>query len=263
MPEGDTIFRAAANLRKVLDGRRIETAIARPEVGDIQSLRGAMVSSVEARGKHLIIHFDHRIVLHSHMGMTGSWHIYPLGHPWKKPESQAVVTLKTDRYCVVCFTPKQIRIMTERELLRDPYLQRLGPDILGPPIENDVLIARFRSQRHRPIGETLLNQTVVSGIGNVYKSELLFCEGIHPLTPTVTLSDDDLFKLRDLAAFLLRRNLENGPRRTRFRGDEQKLWVYGRRGEPCLKCDATVELIRQGDLARSTYYCPTCQPREP
>ena len=150
--------------------------------------------------------------------------------------------------------------MTETELSRDNYLQRLGPDVLGPPISDDVFLRRVRSQGNTAIGEVVMNQTVVCGIGNIYKSEILFREHIHPLTPTSQLTDEQLLKLRDRAVQLLSRNINNGPRRTRFRGDEQKLWVYQRKGRPCLTCDATIQMIRQGDMARSTYFCPECQP---
>ena len=259
MPEGDTIFRAATNLRKALDGKRVHAVTARPEVRGHDELTGEKVTGVEARGKHLMMHFENGRVVHSHMGMTGAWHIYPLGHTWYKPKSQAVLAMKTDGHDIVCFTPKQIRVMTERELQRDLYLQRLGPDLLGPPIPDDVFLRRIRSQQQVAIGEAIMNQTVVCGIGNIYKSEVLFRERIHPLIIVADLSDERLLALRDRARTLMRLNLDNGPRRTRFRGDEQKLWVYQRSGDHCLQCDSVVEMVRQGDLARSTYFCSECQ----
>ncbi len=260
MPEGDTIFRAAANLRKVLQGAVIETATGRAELGEIQSVIGSRVLGIESRGKHLIIHFRNQQALHSHMGMTGSWHIYRDSDIWKKPAHQAIVQMQTGHWQVVCFVPKQIRLLTARQLQRDAYLQKLGPDILGPPIGDDVYLNRMRTQKSSAIGEAVMNQTVVCGIGNVYKSEILFLSGINPVTPVRSLSDDVLIQLRDTVVLLMKRNLDNGPRKTRFRGDGQKLWVYRRRGEVCLKCGETIEMLRQGNLARSTYFCPTCQP---
>ena len=261
MPEGDTIHQAAINLRKVLQSNQIEDVHGRPEVLKKEDLTGTTVTSIEARGKHLIIHFNNGYALQSHMGMTGSWHLYPLQHPWQKPKNQAAVVLKTSQWYAVCFSPKQLRIITERELLRDPWLQRLGPDILGPPIADEIILNRFRTQNAVPIGEAVMNQTVVSGIGNIYKSETLFLEQIHPLTPVAALTDDQLLKLRDQAVFLMKRNLNNTARQTRFRGDKQKLWVYARSGKPCPKCGTTIQMIRQGNLARSTYLCPECQPQ--
>jgi len=259
MPEGDTIYRAARSVRRALQDQRIVLAAGRREVG-AEGLQGTTVRGVESRGKHLLIHFDNRQVVHSHLGMTGAWHIYPRDHEWYKPRAQAGIQLSTQRHDVVCFTPDLLEVVDDVRLRRHPYLNRLGPDLLGPPIADEVFLPRMRSQRNAAIGEVVMNQTVVCGIGNVYKSEILFLEQLHPRTSVSTLSDERLLQLRDRSRQLMCRNLENGPRRTRFRADEQFLWVYGRRGESCLKCGTTIRMIRQGDKARSTYYCPACQP---
>ena len=260
MPEGDTIYRAATNLRKVLDGRTLSYASGRQEL-QAESLVGKIVEAVEARGKHLLLHFSDQTVLHSHMGMTGSWHIYRSHDQWQKPRSQAFVELHAAIWVAVCFTPKLLKLMTQQELRRDKYLQRLGPDILGPPISDEIFLQRIRSQNSRSIAEAIMNQTVVCGIGNVFKSEVLFLEGIHPEIKVCDLSDTALLQLRDKAAALMKRNLDNGPRKTRFGADEQKLWVYARQSQHCLRCSHGVEMIRQGDTARSTYFCAKCQSR--
>ncbi|MEZ6122321.1 MAG: DNA-formamidopyrimidine glycosylase family protein [Planctomycetaceae bacterium] len=268
MPEGDTIHTAAMNLRKVLDGNRIVFATGRHEVPEAVSLVGHAVSGLEARGKHLLIHFDDDRVLHSHLGMTGSWHIYPSGWNgtdvdrtrWQKPVVQAAITLANECFGAVCFNPKLIRLISETELSRDPWLQKLGPDLLGPPVDDVAILVRFRSQNAVPIGEAIMNQTVVSGIGNVYKSELLFLAGVHPLTTVGQLTDTQLMELLHRAIQLMKRNLTGGPRKTRFRSDGTRHWVYGRSGEDCLKCGCRIQQLRQGDLARSTYFCPACQP---
>lgn len=261
MPEGDTIFTAAGNLRKVLCQQTLTAVQGRPEIGDVARLQGRKVDAVEARGKHLLLHIQGDLVLHSHLGMTGSWHIYRPKDAWHKPATWAAIQLATDRYVVVCFTPRLLQLVTATQLARDPWLQRLGPDILGPPIADDVFLARMRSQRDRAIGEAVMNQTVVCGIGNVYKSEILFLEGVHPQAPVSSLSDECLLKLRDQAVFLMRRNLDAAPRRTRFRADALNLWVYGRQSQECLKCGTVLQLLRQGETNRSTCFCPTCQPR--
>jgi endonuclease-8 len=262
MPEGDTIHRAAAKLRKVLEKQIISRAEGGQTLSKIQELVGQTVPFIEARGKHLMIHFSDQRVLHSHMGMTGSWHVYGHQEPWRKPHHYASVRLDTERGVAVCFTPKLIELVTATTLRRNNWLQRLGPDLLGPPISDRQLLSRFRTQRRQPIGESVMNQTVVSGIGNVYKSELLFLEQIHPLTPTSQVSDNALLSLRDRACKLMRRNLGPGQRRTRFRRDGPGLWVYDRQGEPCLVCGTLIQMLRQGDLARSTYFCPECQRYE-
>lgn len=259
MPEGDTIHRAAANLRKVLVDQKIVSASGRQEVVNVTDLVGGTVTAIEARGKHLIVHFDSDLVVHSHMGMTGSWHIYRLSDQWHKPASQAVLALKTTAWCVVCFTPKLLEVVSETALRRNSWLTRLGPDILGPPIPDEVFLTRMRSQSRNVIGEVVMNQSVVSGIGNVYKSEILFLEGVHPKTGVGLVGDAKLLAIRDRAVVLMKRNLNSAMRTTRFRGDGPRLWVYGRNRQSCLKCGATILLLRQGDNARSTYFCPECQ----
>ncbi|MFY9256663.1 MAG: DNA-formamidopyrimidine glycosylase family protein [Fuerstiella sp.] len=259
MPEGDTIFRAAMSLRKVLQGQIIQQASGHFELKNLESIVGCKVLGIESRGKHLIVHFSDQRALHSHLGMTGSWHIYRKQDVWQKPKIQATAILQTADWVVVCFSPTTIRLLTERQLLRDPYLQKLGPDLLGPPITDDVFLKRIRSQNEVAIGEAMMNQTVVAGIGNVYKSEILFLQQIHPLIKVGELNDRQLLDVRDLAVKFMKLNLTNGSRQTRFRSDSQKLWVYGRKGDACLKCSEAILMLRQGDLARSTYFCPACQ----
>lgn len=262
MPEGDTIHRAARRLKSVLEGTSILSAEGRSYVGDLPSLNGQQATKVEARGKHLMFHFGNRFVLHSHMGMTGAWHIYDHETTWRKPLRQAAVVLKTPQRIAVCFTPKLIELVSSTQLSRNRYLQKLGPDLLKGPVDDRTYLNRMRTQNSRPIGEAVMNQTVVSGIGNVYKSEILFLENVHPLQPVREIRSSKLCRLKQTAQWLMTRNMDGKPRRTRFRPDQHRLWVYGRQDERCLKCGARIQLLRQGDLARSTYFCPTCQPRQ-
>lgn len=260
MPEGDTIHRAACRLKSVLEGTSILSAEGRSSVGDLAALNGQQATSVEANGKHLMFHFDNRSVLHSHMGMTGAWHIYHPSATWRKPQRQAVVVLKTKLRTAVCFTPKLIQLVSSTQLSRNRYLQKLGPDLLKGPIDDRTFLSRIRTQNSLSIGEAVMNQTVVSGIGNVYKSEILFLERIHPLQRVREIKSSLLCQLKDRAQWLMLRNTDGKPRRTRFRNDQHRLWVYGRHQERCLKCGSPIQMLRQGDLARSTYFCPTCQP---
>ncbi|MCA9084220.1 MAG: Fpg/Nei family DNA glycosylase [Planctomycetaceae bacterium] len=267
MPEGDTIHQAAVNLRKVLQSQRVTEVQSRAGLMDGDTIAGRIVNEIEARGKHLLMHVDDGRVLHSHMGMTGSWHMYPAPtltqakRQWQKSESQAAVTLQTCGWNVVCFSPKVIRLVHEEDLHHDPWLSRLGPDLLKGSVDDFTYLRRIRSQNRVAIGQAMMNQTVISGIGNVYKSEVLFLESIHPLTRVSQLSDAQLLSIKNAATQLLQRNLQNAPRKTRFRSDGVRHWVYGRSGELCLKCGDQIEILRQGDLARSTYFCPGCQPR--
>ncbi|MEP3481684.1 MAG: DNA-formamidopyrimidine glycosylase family protein [Fuerstiella sp.] len=271
MPEGDTIFVAASNLAKVLQSQEIAFAAADNATGiratawrglqRVSDLTGQTVTSVWSKGKHLLMEFCSGAILHSHMGMTGSWHIYRPDDVWQKPSKFAAVQMRTKRWCVVCFSPKMIELVTAGTLKRDPYFRRLGPDLLQEEIPDAQFVARFRTQDSTTIGEAVMNQTVVSGIGNVYKSEVLFCEHLNPKTLVSQLSHHQLLGIRDMSVKLMKRNLRNAPRQTRFAADSQKLWVYGRQDQPCFVCGQDIQMMRQGELGRSTYFCPRCQPK--
>lgn len=264
MPEGDTLYRVAENLRPVLAGKRIEQASASDrttvEPIDAPSLVGRLVTHVEAVGKHLLVATDDRRVVHSHLGMTGSWHVYDPHEPWRKSPRSAALALRTDTHMIVCFSPKQLELVSVTKLRGDRYLRRLGPDLMRADSDLEAALARLRVHNLAPIGEAVMNQTIAAGIGNVYKSETLFLARINPWTRVGELSDERLLGyLRD-ARRLMRLNRGRGPRVTRFRADGRRHWVYGRRGEPCYECGGVITLRRQGDAGRTTYWCATCQP---
>lgn len=261
MPEGDTIYRAATRVRSVLTGHTIVATTGSWKVMDADSLVNTSVSRVVSRGKHLLIHLDNGRVLHSHMGMTGSWHVYPAGERWKKPQTSAALSLHTANHQVVCFSPKQIELMSERQLARNPWMKRLGPDLISESPADKTVITRFRTQNSVAIGEAVMNQSVVSGIGNIYKSEVLFLEQTHPQTLVRDLSDTEILSIVRTAAHLLKANSLSVRRRTRRRATGSRLWVYNRGGQPCQKCGGTIQLIRQGSLGRTTYFCSACQSR--
>lgn len=259
MPEGDTIRRAATRLKAVLENQIIEQAGSRWLGETATSLQGRTIRDVESRGKHLLVMLDDGRVIHSHMGMTGSWHIYRPGEPWQKPEQRAAISLNCAKVCVVCFTPKLLEVLTAAGLRRHDYLNRLGPDLLADPASDQVVLARFRQCNNLPIGEAVLNQTIVSGIGNVYKSEVLFDRGVHPQTLVCELRDEQIVELVDKATTMMAQNLNGRPRTTRHALDGGRFYVYGRSGKPCYVCGTPIALIRQGDLGRTTYFCPHCQ----
>ena len=260
MPEGDTIFRAAATLRQTLSQAVIVNASSRDEHAVPSArLAGQTVTDVEARGKHLLIHLANGDTIHSHMGMTGSWHVYAVGESWQKPQRQAALQLETERAVVVCFSPKQLEVLSKSQLKRHPWIARLGPDILATTFHMDEALSRFAAWGHLPLGEAVLHQGIVCGIGNVYKSEALFIRRLDPFQPVAKLEESQLRSLLECTRDLMRRNLNGYPRQTRFRTDGQRKWVYDRSGEPCLVCGTSVAMRRQGDLGRSTYYCPECQ----
>jgi endonuclease-8 len=260
MPEGDTIYRTAASLRPALEGRTIDDVQLRDRQFEPDRVAGATVASVEARGKHLLMHLAHGGAIHSHMGMTGSWHVYRRGETWLKPSHYAALVLVVEELDVICFSPKLLELLSADQLRHHVHLRRLGPDLLAAEFDVPDAVARFRARDELPLGEAVMNQTIVCGIGNVYKSDLLFLLGFDPFAPVGKFSDDELAALIDRARRLMQRNLSGAPRQTRFRGDGRRLWAYGRSGDACYKCGAMIQLRRQGDAGRTTCWCPQCQP---
>lgn len=264
MPEGDTLYRIASRLRPALEGKRIEAALSHefptiPAV-DAPSLVGRTIISVEARGKHLFVWFDDHRVLHSHLGMNGSWHLYPVGEPWRKPPRLAGVALRTQCHEAVNFNPKSLRLVTKVTLERDPYLRRIGPDLMLAETDIDAILPRMMLYRASPIGEAVMNQTIACGIGNIYKSETLFLSNINPWTLVGEIPPDELRDYLMGARRLMRLNRHSGDRATRFAGDGQNFWVYGRPGKPCFKCGTLIAVKRQGEAGRTTFWCARCQP---
>ena len=266
MPEGDTLYRIASRLRPALEGRTIVAALSHefPNLAaiDAQSLVGHVIERVEAHGKHLLLTFDDQRVVHSHLGMNGSWHLYPIGEPWRKPARLAGVALRTESHEAVNFNPKLLQLTTTERLRRDSYLRRLGPDMMLLESELEEVIRRMAGHQQVPIGEVVMNQTIACGIGNIYKSETLFLSRINPWTTVGELTRSELHRYLSDARELMRLNRHNGQRTTRFSVDGQRMWVYGRAGAPCFLCGTRIAIRRQGDAGRTTYWCATCQPRQ-
>ena len=259
MPEGDTIFRTAARLRPLLAGREIHAARAREPSFPAGTLVGRAIAAVEACGKHLLMHLDDGRTVHSHLGMHGSWHWYPPGAPWQKDRRLAALVLEVPGSICVCFSPKVLQLLSADQLRRHPHLTQLGPDLLAERVDEAEVLRRFRVHDRTPIGEAVMNQSIVAGIGNVYKSEILFLTRTNPLTTVGQLSDERLLSIAHTARQWLAKNLTGYPRRTRSALDGQRLWVYGRSGKACFVCGQRIQLQRQGDLGRTTYWCPGCQ----
>ena len=266
MPEGDTIFRTADVLRAALVGRRITAARAQPRPGlrrvpDLSRLIGSSVVRVEARGKHLLIGFDNALTLRTHLRMSGSWHRYRRGERWRRPTQQASAILETAESVAVAFNAPVVELLTDTDLRRSRPLSSLGPDLLGRDFDAEEALRRLRERDSMELGNALLDQTAVAGIGNVYKSEVAFLEGLDPWAPSAAFDDQELLRALRTARRLLQSNTRGGARITTGSGVRgQSLWVYGRGGRPCRRCGTLVEMRRQGDLARQTFWCPRCQP---
>lgn len=266
MPEGDTIFRTAEVLRRALAGRRITAASAQPRPGlrrvpDLSRLIGATVETVEARGKHLLIGFDNGLTLRSHLRMSGSWHRYAPGEPWRRPMRQASAILETPHSVAVAFNTPTVELLTDAELRRSRPLTSLGPDLLAREFDVRGVTDRLRERNGMELGNALLDQTAVAGIGNVYKSEVAFLERLDPWAPVAAFEDEDLRAALRTARRLLQANTRGGARITTGSGVRgQGLWVYGRAGRPCRRCGTPISQRRQGELARQTFWCARCQP---
>jgi endonuclease-8 len=254
VPEGDTLFRTAATLHRWLAGREVTAARTRVDGFPAERLVGQRIDAVDAQGKHLLVRLDSGQVLHSHLRMSGSWHVYREGEPWRRPERQARLVLACGDRLAVCFNAPVVELLASRGEAVHPALSKLGPDVLVDPLDVDEIRRRARSLRPQlALGELLLDQRVAAGIGNIYRCEALFLEGRNPWTPQADLTDDDLDRLFTTASRLLKEG--TGPDPAWHRRE-----VYKRNGRPCRRCGTLVQARRQGELARVAYWCPRCQP---
>jgi len=283
VPEGDTIHRAAQTLHRALCGRTVTTFTSvfphLTRIDDTTPLTGRTIERVEARGKHLLMWFSGDLVLRTHMRMHGSWHIYRPGERWQRPRHDMRIAIETDAFHAIGFSIPIAELTSSRELERTGPLQQLGPDILGNDFDADDAVARLRARSDVEIADALLDQTALAGIGNVYKSEVLFAAKVNPFTAVADVTDEQLHNLVAIATRFLRANVPGrsgghsqaqdtdaivtytGLRRTTGRADPSaRLWVYGRAGKPCRRCGTAISRRRQGPHARSTYWCEECQP---
>jgi endonuclease-8 len=278
VPEGDTIYRAARALGLALEGKvvtRFETALAPlASTDDNTPVLGRTVEKVESRGKWLLIHFSGDLILVTHMLMSGSWHLYRAGERWQRPRRDMRVVLATAEFEAVGFNVPVAKFYTERTLARNSAIPKLGPDLLGAEFAADDARARLLAHGDEEIANVLLNQRVMTGLGNVYKSEVLFACGVHPFRLVSTLTPAEVDCILERARRFLEANVKDGSdggmvtytglrRTTRAADPGARLWVYRRQGKECRRCGATILMQRQGPGARSTYWCPVCQPESP
>jgi len=230
---------------------------ARPRVGET-------IESVEAHGKHLLMGFSGGLTLETHMRMTGSWHLYQPGERWRRPTHLQRVRIDVPDWVAVCFAAPVVRTFPTDTLgtARSP-LVHLGPDLCRPNPDIDACLARLSQLEDEPgllgavdLGEVLLDQRVGNGVGNVYKSEVCWAERVNPFTPVGQVDRACRRALLETANRLLMANLGAGQRTTVAGG----LAVYGRRGQACRRCSTPIERRTRGELARVTFWCPTCQP---
>lgn len=244
MPEGDTIFRTARTLHAALAGKavtRFETML--PKLERIP-LAGRRVERVFAVGKHLIIEFDGGVQLHTHMRMNGSWHVYRQGQRWRRPRADMRLLIETADYVAVGFNVPVAEFGSAPEV---------GPDLLSPDFDAGEALRRMKERGGEEIANVLLDQRVMAGVGNIWKSESLFRSGVDPFT-----------RVRDLDDALLRRVIDNARKLLRASANGRvEPMVYSRGGQPCRRCGTRVMSRAQGPDARLTYWCPKCQGKMP
>jgi endonuclease VIII len=279
MPEGDTIYRAARALQKAIGGKVVtgfETGLAKlARVNDDAPVVGRLVERVESRGKWCLIYFSGDLILVTHMLMSGSWHLYRTGERWQMGRARMRVVIRTADWEAVGFNIPVAEFHTARSIERSNEVPKLGPDILSESfsVEGGVtrLSAYARENPDAEVAGVLLDQHVLAGLGNVYKSEVAFAAGVNPFRAMRTITRREMELMVDFAQRYMKANVSDGhdggivthsgSRRTTHAMDrEQRLWVYRRQGQECRRCGAVVMMRKQGVQARSTYWCPECQP---
>ena len=257
MPEGDTIWRVAGRLRPALAGATLERFEAPRLVGP-RPRPGEVVEAVEARGKHLLVRFSGGVVLQTHLGMTGSWHLYGTGDRWRRPAHLARVVVAVPGWTAVCFTAPTVRTWRGGET----GTGHLGPDLCRPDdeVDLDAVLERLAAlgEPDTAVCDLLLDQRIAAGVGNVYKSEVLWALRVHPLTRLRDLPVELRRRLFEVAHRMLRANLGPGGRVT---APEVACGVaaYWRRGRPCPRCGTPIERGVHDRIPRSCYWCPRCQ----
>ncbi len=257
MPEGDTIAWAARRMRPVLVGATPE-AIETPQRRHgrdrwPERLAGRAVTSVDTHGKHLFLRFEGDLTLHSHLRMTGAWAVHRHGARWRRAPRRAWLVLRSRGHAVVEFDGPVLELMTESRRRFDLRLAALGPDVLAEEFDAPRFLRRLREDDPtRGIGDALLDQRTVAGIGNLWKAEACWGAAIDPWRPTGDVPDDEATRAIDLLRPRMRHSAETGH-------DQRERHVYDRAGRPCPRCGGRIRARGQGEDNRTTFWCPGCQ----
>ena len=259
MAEGDTVLATARRLHEGMAGRvltRTDFRVPRAATVDLSSQR---VVEVAARGKHLLLRTDHDRTVHSHLGMDGAWRLYAPGERWRGRAFEVRGVLETDDAIAVGHRLRTLEVIPTSAEAR--VLGHLGPDVLGPDWDPAEAVRRLTADPDRAVGDGLIDQTVMAGPGNVYRSEACFLAGVDPRTPVTAVPDPA--GLVAIVKDLMERNRSGGRRQTT--GDPRpgrELWVYGRAGRPCRRCGRSIVSFEQGarEARRIAFACPRCQP---
>lgn len=263
MAEGHSILRWARSLRSLLGQPLIQVDLPQRWAARAAALPGQYLREIQTHGKHLILHLSGGMSLHCHAMMYGSWQFGKPGMTLRKPEKNVRLRLRTVNHEAVFFNGPVVELLTAEELQAHKRLTTLGPDILHPDFDRDEAWQRLRRAADRPIGDALLDQGIVAGIGNIFKSEGLFLAALDPRAAVELTSRTQVERLWDLLVPVMLANAaRSGPvvtlNRNLSRGAE-RYWAYRRTGRPCFRCNSIIEMVRQGELRRTTYFCGRCQ----
>jgi endonuclease-8 len=271
MPEGDTLSRIAVALRPYLAGRVVKGARARLPGPQVSQIVGKKIDAVDAVGKNLLIRFEGGLELRTHLGLHGSWHRYRPGETWRRPASRAALVIEVPGAVAVCFDAPVVELFEQRTEPVHPTFSTLGPDLLDDDFDMAEAIRRLKdpSRAAAEVGDALLDQRAVAGIGNVFKSEILFMERVSPSAKLGTVDEATLERILTTARDQLQANARpDAPAgrtttvdpRTGAKLAPSRLWVYDRAGRPCHRCGTLIRSGAQGgELPRTTYWCPSCQ----
>ena len=294
MPEGDTLYRIAATLRPVLEATVVTLTLPRVPLHEVDM----QLQTVQAFGKHLLIHFADGRVLHTHLKMTGRWYVHPIpsladaraapfaaGPPkWRRSAHNVVVLIESPAAVAICYHAPTVQLLAPLAARRFIAAVQTAQDVLSPSFDCAVAAAALRLHATEAVGVALLDQTIIAGIGNVYKSEGLFAAQIHPATQIEQIANATLNALMATISHMMRRNVADVDRaptaagvaaHTRKQAQYQyqrttrsgceigkgPVAVYGRVGRNCFDCGTEIEMLRQGAQRRSSYFCPQCQPQ--
>ena len=256
MPEGDTIHYAARRIRPIVEGEIPELATPHPRFGRDrwpERLAGRRVRSVDVHGKHLFLRFEGDLTIHSHLRMTGSWGTYTGGRRWRRSPHRAWLVLRTERGEVVQFDGPVLELLSDSRTRFDRRLAMLGPDVLAPELDEHEFLRRLRQEDpSRPIGEALLEQRTIAGIGNLWKCEGCFAAAIDPWRATGQVTDDETLAIVRATRAGMQQSALDGMQ------DVHRV-VYKATGRPCPRCGTPIRERGQGDDNRATFWCASCQ----
>ncbi|MEU4504308.1 DNA-formamidopyrimidine glycosylase family protein [Streptomyces sp. NPDC024089] len=261
MPEGDTVLQTAGRLHTALAGQVLTRSDLRVPRFATADLTGRTVLDVVSRGKHLLTRVEGGLTLHSHLRMDGAWRVYAPGERWRGgPTHQIRAILANAEHTAVGYRLPVLELLRTRD--ESKAVGHLGPDLLGPDWDPGTALRNLLADPGRPLGEALLDQRNLAGIGNIYKAELCFLARATPWLAIGELPAPTAVRLVATAKQLLEANRDRPLRTTtgtsaRGPGPKERLWVYGRANRPCLRCGTPIRTADQD--SRPAYWCPHCQ----